>query len=116
MVKKGFFAIPEKVVTKVFNHVSKFVPDQALPLRDLLLQFSYLGEEKMAEIVNRGFDGDEDDGLLGVDVSQLDFSEVHDRMIDMRNSLRMSAPADAAPVDAAPADAAPADAAPSADA
>lgn len=52
------------------------------------MQFSYLGEDKLSEIVNRGFDGDEDDGLLGVDVSQLDFSEVHDRMVEMYDELK----------------------------
>lgn len=83
-MRKGFFIDQNVVGTPVFDTVSKFVPDQSLPLREMLLQFSYLSGEKLGEIINRGFDGDEDDDfLLGVDASQLDFSEVHDRLIEL---------------------------------
>lgn len=88
-MRKGFFIKPEDVATHVYDAVSKFVPDQSLPLREMLLQFSYLSGEKLAEIVNRGFDGDEDDEFLeGLDVFQLDFAEIHDRLMDLQPKER----------------------------
>ncbi len=83
-MRKAFkFIDPKKVVTHVYDCRSAFVPDQSLSLRDLMTQFGFLGAERMSEIINRGFDGDEDDDLLGVDVGALDYSEVHDRMLDL---------------------------------
>lgn len=86
-MRKGFKFIPQKdVVTHVYDSVSAFVPDQSISLRDLLMRFAYIGTEKLEEIVNRGFDGDEDEDLIGVDVGALDFAEVHDRIIELRES------------------------------
>lgn len=69
----------------MYDAVSAFIPDQSLSLREMMMQFAYIGTEKLQEIVNRGFDGDEDDDIIGVDVGALDYSEVHDRMLDMMN-------------------------------
>lgn len=83
-MRKAFNFIPfEEVVTPVNDAVSAFIPDQALGLREMLMKFAYIGTERLEEIVNRGYDGDEDDDLLGVDVGALDYAEVHDRMVDM---------------------------------
>lgn len=83
-MRKGFkFIKPEEVVTHVYDARSAFVPDQSLSLREMMLQFGFLGAERMQEVINRGFDGDEDEDLLGYDVGALDFSEVHDRMLDL---------------------------------
>lgn len=94
-MRKGFKFIPmSDVVTPVYDAVSKTIPDQSLSLRDMLLQFAYISGEKLSEIVNRGFNGDEDDDdILGVDVGALDFAEIHDRLMD----LQRSAPVESAP-------------------
>ena len=85
-MRKPFKITKEDRQTPVFNRVSKFVPEQALSLREMLEQFSYLSGEKVSEIVNRGFVGDEDDeDVLGVDAGALDFTEIHDRLIDRMN-------------------------------
>ena len=85
-MRKPFKITKEDRQTPVFNRVSKFVPEQALSLREMLEQFSYMSGEKVSEIVNRGFVGDEDDDdVLGVDASALDFTEIHDRLIDRMN-------------------------------
>lgn len=95
-MRKGFrFIKPEDVVTPVFDRVSQFVPDQTISLRNMLLEFSYMSDEKVSEIVNRGFVGDEDDDdIIGVDASALDFTEIHDRMVDLinRESMRRDPP------------------------
>lgn len=83
-MRKGFLSCsPQEACTHVYDAVSAFVPDQSLSLREMMMQFAYIGSDKLQEIVNRGYDGDEDDDLIGVDVGALDFSEVHDRMLDM---------------------------------
>lgn len=83
-MRKGFkFIDPNKVFTPVYDARSAFVPDQSISLRDMMLQFGFIGAERMQEVINRGFDGDEDDDLLGYDVGALDFAEVHDRMLDL---------------------------------
>lgn len=92
------FIDPEQVMTKVFNHRSATIPDQSLSLRDIMAQFAYIGNDKLRDIIERGFDGDEDDPtIMGVDVGALDFAEVHDRMLEleaMRNPVReVAAPA-----------------------
>ena len=88
-MRKAFkFIDPKKVVTSVYDCRSAFVPDQSLSLRELMTQFGFLGAERMSEIINRGFDGDEDDDLLGVDVGALDYSEVHDRMLELMSSQK----------------------------
>lgn len=93
-MRKGFFIKQEDVFTKVTDHVGEFVPDQSLSLRDMLLQFAYISGEKVEEIVNRGFDGDEDDDVLGVDIGALDFAEIHDRALYLESALaRSSEPA-----------------------
>lgn len=85
-MRKPFKITKEERQTPVFNQVSMFVPEQALSLRRMLEEFSYLSGEKVSEIVNRGFIGDEDDDdVLGVDASALDFTEIHDRLIDRMN-------------------------------
>lgn len=84
-MRKGLFTDRERVLTPVFDRVSQFVPDQSLSLRELLMQFAYMSGEKVEEIVNRGFTGDEDEDILGYDASQLDFTEIHDRLIDQMN-------------------------------
>lgn len=114
-MRKAFkFIKPEEVETPVYDNVGAFVPEQSLSLRQIMMQFAYIGNDKLQEIVNRGFDGDEDDDLLGVDVGALDFAEVHDRMVEMLGNKPAArvvhvepVSADAAPVvtDAAPADA-----------
>lgn len=84
-MRKAFkFIKPEDVVTRVYDKVSATIPDQALSLRELMLRFSYLGEDRMQDVVNRGFDGDEDEDLLGFDVSSLDYAEVHDRILELK--------------------------------
>lgn len=81
-MRKAFkFITGSEVETPVIDSVSATIPDQTLSLRELLMKFSYIGTEKLEEIVNRGFDGDEDDDLLGVDVGSLDLAEVHDRIL-----------------------------------
>lgn len=91
-MRKAFnFIKREDVLTPVFDKVSKFIPEQAISLRQLLMEFSYMSDEKVSEIVNRGYFGDEDDDdIIGVDASAFDFTEIHDRMIDLINkeSLR----------------------------
>lgn len=91
-MRKGFKFIPiEDVYTHVYDAVSATIPDQTLSLRDILMKYSYIGTEKLEEIVNRGFDGDEDDDMIGVDIGALDLAEVHDRMLELQavqNSLR----------------------------
>lgn len=86
-MRKGFFINKEDVFTKVTDHVGQFVPDQSISLRDMLLQFAYISGEKVEEIVNRGFDGDEDDDILGVDVGALDYAEIHDRALYLESAL-----------------------------
>lgn len=86
-MRKGFFINRDCVATKVSDHVGKFVPEQCLSLREMLMQFAYISGEKVEEIVNRGFDGDEDDDLLGVDVGALDFAEIHDRALYLQSSI-----------------------------
>lgn len=91
-MRKAFKFIPhEDVLTHVYDAVSKTIPDQTLGLRDMLLQFAYVGTDKLEEIVNRGFDGDEDSDLLGVDAGALDFAEIHDRMLSMTRAARPAA-------------------------
>lgn len=92
-MRKGFFIKQEDVFTKVTDHVGQFVPDQSLSLRDMLLQFAYISGEKVEEIVNRGFDGDEDDDVLGVDVGALDYAEIHDRALYLESALSRSSTA-----------------------
>lgn len=93
MIRKAFQWIdPEKVLTKVTDHISATIPDQTIPLRDMILKFAYIGSERIEEIVNRGFDGDEDDDdILGVDVGALDYAEVHDRMHELIQARANSA-------------------------
>lgn len=88
-MRKGFKFIPyEEVVTHVYDAISKTIPDQSLGLRDMLMQFAYLDGRKLEEIVNRGYDGDEDDeDILGVDAGALDFAELHDRLIDLQAAV-----------------------------
>lgn len=86
-MRKGFFINRDCVATKVTDHVGKFVPEQCLSLREMLMQYAYISGEKVEEIVNRGFVGDEDDDLLGVDVGALDFAEIHDRALYLHKSL-----------------------------
>lgn len=81
-MRKGFLSCPpESAETPVFDSVSAFVPDQSLSLRDMMLQFAYIGSERMEEILNRGFIGDEDDDNGGYMPGALDFAEIHDRLI-----------------------------------
>lgn len=89
-VKKQFQPMTdEQMCTRVFDDVSATIPDQSISLREMMMKFAYIGSERLEEIVNRGFDGDEDEDILGVDVGALDFSEVHDRMVEMQaNSSR----------------------------
>lgn len=85
-MRKPFKITKEDRQTPVFNRVSKFIPEQALSLRDMLEQFSFMSGERVSEIVNRGYIGDEDDDdVIGVDASALDFTEIHDRLIDRMN-------------------------------
>lgn len=85
-MRKGFkFISKQERETPVFNQISQTVPDQTISLRELLLQFSYISDEKVSEIVNKGYIGDEDEDVLGVDASCLDFTEIHDRLIDRMN-------------------------------
>lgn len=100
MVRKGLFAVPEEEsVTKVFDHVSATIPDQTIPLRDMIMKFAYIGSERVEEIVNRGFYGDEDDDdILGVDVGALDFAEIHDRIRTLETALQNRAKVVHAPV------------------
>ena len=101
-MRKAFKFIPhDDAVTHVYDAVSKTIPDQTLGLRDMLLQFAYIGTEKLSEIVNRGFDGDEDSDLLGVDAGSLDYAEIHDRMLSMSRPARpvSAAPAPTQPVE-----------------
>lgn len=94
-MRKAFKWIdPDKALTKVTDHISATIPDQTIPLRDMILKFAYIGSDRVEEIINRGFYGDEDDDdILGVDVGALDYAEIHDRMtelLDMRaNSARV---------------------------
>ena len=82
-MRKGFLSCPpEDAETVVFDSVSAFIPDQALSLRDMMLQFAYIGSERMEDIVNRGFIGDEDDDNGGYMPGALDFAEIHDRLLD----------------------------------
>lgn len=79
-MRKGFkFIEYNEVVTPVLDHVSKFVPDQSLSLEQIMAEFAYIGNDKISEIVNRGYDGDEDSDNLGVPANSLDFAELHDR-------------------------------------
>lgn len=80
--KKGFRFYPDKVATKVFNSVSLFVPDMSLSLPEIMSQFAFVGSERLSEIVNRGYDGDEDSEGDGTVLESLDFAEIHDRLID----------------------------------
>lgn len=110
-VRKAFNFLPEEeTVTHVYDAVSATIPDQSLTLRELLMKFAYIGEDRLQELVNRGWD-DEDDDVLGVDVGSLDFAEVHDRVIELvqkqRDLRALHAPVedpvpveDPAPVDA----------------
>lgn len=100
-MRKGFsFISREDAVTPVRDHVSKTIPEQALGLRQMLMEFAYLGTEKLSEIVNRGYDGDEDDpNILGVDVGALDFAEVHDRWLDLSTPVTIPAEPVEAPVE-----------------
>lgn len=106
MVRKGLFAVPEEEsVTKVFDHVSATIPDQTIPLRDMIMKFAYIGSERVEEIVNRGFYGDEDDeDILGVDVGALDFAEIHDRIRTLETALQNRAKIVHAPVVELPAE------------
>lgn len=89
MVRKGLFAVPEEeTLTIVHDHVSATIPDQTISLRDMIMKFAYLGTDKVEEIVNRGFYGDEDDDdILGVDVGALDYAEIHDRIINLETAF-----------------------------
>lgn len=95
------WSLPESdIYTHVYDPISATIPDQSLSLRDMMLQFAYIGTERLEDIVNRGYDGDEDDDeILGVDVGALDFAEVHDRMTELESSrqyrLAVHAPAPA---------------------
>lgn len=101
-MRKGFkFISLDDAKTPVFDNVSKTVPDQSLSLRDMLLQFAYLDGRKLEEIVNRGFDGDEDDeDMLGVDAAALDFAELHDRLIELTPPVVETSPAAPTPTQA----------------
>lgn len=108
-MRKAFNFIPmEDVVTPVFDEVSMFVPDQSLSLRDIMTQFAYIGSDRMSEIVNCGFIGDEDDDdVTGEDINTLDFAEVHDRLLDFMRPIRKPAvesTPEPTPEPAAPAD------------
>ena len=85
-MRKGLFSCPfEDACTKVYDHVSATIPDQSIGLKDLLVQFAYIGEERVRDIIERGFyDDEDDDDVLGYDVGALDFAEVHDRMIELQ--------------------------------
>lgn len=98
-MRKAFRFIPwEDVVTPVYDAVSCAIPDQSLSLREMMMRFAYIGNERLSEIINRGYDGDEDDDLLGVDVSALDFAEVHDRIMELRGKDQTFARSAHAPV------------------
>lgn len=81
-MRKGFFIKPDDVLTPVHDKVSATIPDQSIGLRELMLKFAYIGNERLEDIINRGFDGDEDEDILGVDAGALDYAEVHDRLLD----------------------------------
>lgn len=81
--KKAFKFYPDKVRTKVFNSVSLFVPDMSLSLPEIMSQFAFVGSERLSELVNRGYDGDEDSEGDGTVLESLDFAEIHDRLIDI---------------------------------
>lgn len=98
-MRKAFRFIPwEDVVTPVYDAVSCAIPDQSLSLREMMMRFAYIGNDRLSDIINRGYDGDEDEDLLGVDVSALDFAEVHDRIMDLRGKEQTFARSAHAPV------------------
>ena len=93
------WSLPESdIYTHVYDAISATIPDQSLSLRQMIMQFAFIGNERLEELVNRGFDGDEDDDdILGVDIGSLDFAEIHDRMIELEEirqyALAVHAPA-----------------------
>lgn len=92
IMRKGFNNIPrEDIVTPVFDKVSCTIPDQTLSLREMMLQFAYIGNDRLEDIINRGFDGDEDnDDILGVDAGALDYAEIHDRVLHLQEKQAFS--------------------------
>lgn len=69
-------------MTPVYDAVSMFVPDLSLSLPQIMAQFAYIGSERLSEVVNRGYNGDEDSDGDGTTLQDLDFAEVHDRLMD----------------------------------
>lgn len=94
-MRKGFkFIDPADVVTPVIDGVSRFVPDMSLSLREIMDQFAYMGADRISEIINRGYIGDEDDDNDGTDPRTLDFAELHDRLFDKLSRVDVVLPAD----------------------
>lgn len=97
-VRKAFQFIDDKqTCTKVIDKVSATIPDQSISLREMMLQFAYIGDDRIRDILERGWYEDEDaDDILGVDVGALDFAEVHDRVLELmdlqKNTRAVHAP------------------------
>ena len=74
------FIDPEEVKTRVHDHVGLFVPDQSLPLRDIIQKFALTGDSSTLEdLVNRGFVGDEEFDDNGyTDLASMDIAEVEE--------------------------------------
>jgi len=102
-VRKAFdFMDPRQAETRVHDHVSATIPDQSLSLREMMMRFAYIGTERLEEIVNRGWDGDEDDDQIqGIDIGALDYAEVHDRVLDLLAEQRNTRAVHAAPAPSA---------------
>lgn len=84
-VRKAFqFIEDEQSCTKIFDHVSATIPDQSISLRQMMMEFAYIGDDRLRDILERGwYEDEDDDDILGVDVGALDFAEVHDRALEL---------------------------------
>lgn len=97
-VRKAFQFIEDvQACTKIFDHVSATIPDQSISLRQMMMEFAYIGDDRLRDILERGwYEDEDDDDIMGVDVGALDFAEVHDRALELmalqKNTRAVHAP------------------------
>ena len=61
-VKKAFQPVdPDSCKTLVIDHVGKFVPEMSLSIKDILSQFAYVDNVRLADLAAQGYNQQDDD-------------------------------------------------------
>lgn len=75
-VCKQFIDIPDGVC-RLVSEKDCFVPEMSLPIKDILAQFAFVDNIRMADMAKRGYEvaSDDDDDFETADFDQMDLAE-----------------------------------------